>query len=83
VQREVLEETGLTVTADGLLRAWVFEPLPASPVLVLSYGCSVQAGQLKASIEHAAVGFYSLDDLAQMKLPSGYRTDIELWTRSR
>ena len=28
--QEVLEETGLTVTADGLLRAWVFEPVPAS-----------------------------------------------------
>ena len=83
VQREVLEETGLTVTADVLLRAWIFDPVPASPVLAASYGCSVRAGQLQASVEHAAVGFHSLDELAQMKVPSGYRTDIELWTRSR
>ena len=39
VRREVLEETGLEVTPDALLRAWVFEPETGTQVLIVSYGC--------------------------------------------
>jgi 8-oxo-dGTP pyrophosphatase MutT (NUDIX family) len=79
VHREVLEETGLEVTPDKLLRAWVFEPEPGTQILIVSYGCSVHSGLLRRSTEHSAVIFHQPAELNQLNLPEGYRTDIDRW----
>ena len=81
VHREVLEETGLEVTPDMLLRAWVFKPEPDMQILIVSYGCSVHSGQLRRSTEHSAVTFHQPAELNHLNLPEGYRIDIDRWTQ--
>ena len=83
VRREVLEECGLEVTVGPLIRAWVFEPVPGTPVLILSYGCTLVSGQLRRSAEHASVTFQQPHELESLNLPEEYRTDIGIWIHSR
>lgn len=83
VRREVLEESGLEVTVGALIRAWVFEPLPRTPVLILSYGCTLTSGLLRRSAEHDSITFHQPDELGSLNLPQDYRTDIEIWIQSR
>lgn len=83
VRREVFEESRLEVTVGPLIRAWVFEPLPRTPVLILSYGCTLTSGQLRQSAEHDSIAFQQPGELESLNLPLDYRTDIEIWMQSR
>ena len=83
VVREVDEEAGLEITPVTLLRNWVFDPVPGSSVLIVSYGCLLRPGRVRLSAEHDAIAFHDPEQLGRIILPSGYRTDIELWRERR
>lgn len=83
VVREVDEEAGLEIAPVTLLRSWVFSPLPGTAVLIISYGCLLRPGRVRLSDEHEAVAFHTPEQLGRIALPSGYRTDIELWRERR
>lgn len=83
VEREILEETGLVVTAATLLRTWMFEPVPQVKVLIVTYGCRLVSEQVPGnSAEHSAVRFVPSAELANLVLPEGYRIDIASWPGS-
>ncbi|GAB3655734.1 NUDIX hydrolase [Actinocorallia lasiicapitis] len=81
VAREIGEETGWTVTVGPLLDAWVYEPLPGALVLIVAYGCLLDAGSPAPvlSHEHRQVGLFASGDLDGLVLPSGYRACVDAW----
>ncbi len=81
--REVLEETGLEVSVGPLLDAWVYEVLPGSRVLILSYGCRVTDdgyAQPTKSIEHSALGVFGLREVERLNMPERYLRAIRQWS---
>jgi len=84
VVREVAEETGLVVEADGLLAARVFEVVPDTPVLVIGYACvMVGSADVVASEEHTELAWHRIDALDAIALPGVYRELIDLGTARR
>lgn len=80
VVREVREETGLIVEPVELLRVWVFEPVRDAFVVIVSHGCRlIEGGTPTASTEHRRLRFVEPEELPELVLPAGYRTDIDLW----
>jgi 8-oxo-dGTP pyrophosphatase MutT (NUDIX family) len=73
VEREVKEETGLTVRAGQLLHAWSFEVLEGRRVVVIAYECRLASEPAvpQRSEEHDRVSFVPLYDLDQIDLPGG------------
>lgn len=56
---------------------------PRAEVLIVTYGCSIVAGELRPSDEHSEVRFHDRDELDQLRLPSDYRRDVDPWVLSR
>lgn len=82
LRREVLEETGLTITVNELLSAYPYEVLPGAWVNVITYGCTGHDGRSpNVSAEHTAVAFLEPQD-RKLVLADGYRCAIAVW-RSR
>lgn len=79
VRREISEEAGLMVSPRSLIRAWLFQPIPTTDVLILTYGCSLESGTLNRSYEHSHVRFHDREALHALALPAGYRIDIDRW----
>jgi 8-oxo-dGTP pyrophosphatase MutT (NUDIX family) len=79
VEREVKEETGLTVTAQRLLHAWTMEVLAGRRVVVIAYEgrLAIEGAVPKVSGEHDRVSFVPINDLGQIELPTGYRRAID------
>ena len=64
---------GLTIETGPLLDTWVYEPLPERRVLVLTYGCFVEAlGRMAYSVEHTALGSFGVDAPGGIERPAGY-----------
>jgi 8-oxo-dGTP pyrophosphatase MutT (NUDIX family) len=80
VQREVEEETGLTVRVVRILQAWSYEVLPGKRVVVIAFECRLTSEGVEphVSAEHDAVSFIPLDDLDQIEVATGYRQAIGL-----
>lgn len=87
VEREVLEETGWTVKADGLIDGgvWIYEPIPGRRVLIVTYGCTLLDATREpvASHEHKRVGLHSLDAVPTLVMPEGYKRSILTWYGQR
>jgi 8-oxo-dGTP pyrophosphatase MutT (NUDIX family) len=81
VEREILEETGLQVTAGPIIMSWVFEVIAGTHVVVIAYGCTPRSATtaLAVSAEHTDVAFVPPDILAGISLPAGYRQAIAAW----
>ena len=81
VVREVLEESGLVVTAGPLIDCYVFEVVPGKSVLILAYGCDLvsEATSVRRSDEHSELGWFEGRELAGLPLPTGYQTAIAKW----
>ena len=78
IVREVLEETGLTVTADSL--ATVFERLMHDEsggceyhYVLIDFYCTIQGGELQPGDDSSAVRWFELSELEGLKLTSGTR----------
>ena len=80
VRREILAELNLRVSVGPLLDAWVYEPLPAAQVLVLTYGCVAEGfAGMAYSAEHEAVELFGPETLDYVELPSGYARSVRAW----
>jgi 8-oxo-dGTP pyrophosphatase MutT (NUDIX family) len=81
LQREIREETGLTVEVAALVSAYRFEVLPGQEVDIRAYGCWMSGPALSPvlSDEHIELGFFSPATVETINLPDGYRSAIALW----
>jgi 8-oxo-dGTP pyrophosphatase MutT (NUDIX family) len=80
VAREIMEESGLSVTVGRHIRSWVSEVVPGAQVLLVAYECALDSpyAEITRSDEHTDVTFLPLTGLDQIPLPEGYRTAIRL-----
>ncbi|MGI5185405.1 NUDIX hydrolase [Dactylosporangium sp. CA-152071] len=80
VVREVAEETGWTVTVGAILDCWQYHIRDGVDVLIVTYGCSVDADpQVRVSSEHRDAGLFRQDEVAALHMPVGYRRSILDW----
>lgn len=80
LKRELTEELSLTITPVQLIESWVYSIFQDVHVLILAYGCRSPEGyDFKISAEHQCGAWLSLDDLDNIKIPSGYKNAIRLW----
>jgi 8-oxo-dGTP pyrophosphatase MutT (NUDIX family) len=80
VKREIAEETGWTVTVDAILDAWQYHIRDGVEVLIVTYGCFVDAGpQVRVSREHQDARLFDHVEVGALWLPSGYRRSIDDW----
>lgn len=81
-QREIQEETGLTVTIDKIIDSWVYPVLPGREVLIVTYRC-LDLGEIPAvtiSDEHHASRWVPLDECPSYTMPAGYLRSIQAST---
>ena len=84
LERETREELNLRVDVGPLLDARVYEPLPRTRVLVLTYGCTTTGfAGMAHSAEHEDVGLFRADELDRIELPRGYARSVRLWLERR
>jgi 8-oxo-dGTP pyrophosphatase MutT (NUDIX family) len=79
VEREIFEELSLRVTATSLLDVWVYRVADAVDVLIVTFDTS-HAGRradLHLSDEHKELGMFSLEEIAALRMPAGYKDSIE------
>lgn len=80
LEREILEETGMTITVCEALTEYAFHVVPDAWVHIITYGCLVNSKQsIKPSWEHRSVAFISCSALTSLTLPEGYQQAIAAW----
>ena len=81
VAREVTEETQWKVTAGPILDTWMYYiDAVERHVFIVSYGCHPQSdADLVLSTEHQDIGLFSAAEVAQLRMPGGYRRSISTW----
>jgi ADP-ribose pyrophosphatase YjhB (NUDIX family) len=81
VAREVSEESGWKVSAGPLLDVWVYQPVPARYVLIVTYGCTAPLEDIEPvlSHEHKEVGLFSRDQVPGLVMPQGYKDSVAEW----
>lgn len=80
LEREILEETGMTITVCQALTEYAFRVVPSAWVHIITYGCVVNSKQsIKPSREHRSVAFIGCSALKSLPLPEGYQQAIAAW----
>ncbi len=82
IAREVLEETGLRVTADSI--ATVFERIMPDAsgcceyhYVLIDFYCTVQSGEVRAGTDSSAAEWVEIRDLASFQMTEGTQAVIE------
>jgi len=63
--RETFEETGLSIEAPELLRAWGYHNRRGEAVACYAYAVDAPAGDIRLSTEHSAYAWMSVDEYAE------------------
>lgn len=82
VVREVSEESAIDVRCGSLLDVWVYEVLPDSHVLIVTFGCYPKAGTNQRPVishEHKEAGLFTAADVPSLPMPDGYKRSIAAW----
>jgi 8-oxo-dGTP pyrophosphatase MutT (NUDIX family) len=80
VTREIHEEVGLQVITGPLLDSWVYHIAAGVDVLIVTYGCyPMPFSSVAHSPEHKAVGLLTLQEVATLPMPEGYKASIRAW----
>ena len=76
--REFFEELSLIVTVGRQIDSYVFEVIPGREVQIVTYECNLD-GAFAPSIsdEHSDYCLWPAERLAEINLPTGYRTSIQ------
>jgi 8-oxo-dGTP pyrophosphatase MutT (NUDIX family) len=78
--REISEELGIAVEIEDLLDCWRYPVRPDKEVLIVTYGVKPLAqAELRLSFEHKALGRFAVADIADLRMPEGYRRSIRYW----
>jgi len=79
LEREILEELSIPVTAGGLLDCWVYSIAPGVDVLIVTYLCTALEpdAPLRPSDEHRALAVMDPARIGGIAMPSGYKRSIE------
>jgi 8-oxo-dGTP pyrophosphatase MutT (NUDIX family) len=77
VIREIKEELGFRVRCGPILDSWLYEVLPGTDVLIVTYLVEVASFDgIQHSEEHTAVGRFTLAEIEKLAMPEGYRASI-------
>ncbi|ADD43203.1 NUDIX hydrolase [Stackebrandtia nassauensis] len=80
VAREITEEAGWPVRVGGILDSWQYHIREGVDVLILTYGCYVDTTAAPVvSHEHKEAALFTLDEVAGLRMPQGYRASIRNW----
>jgi 8-oxo-dGTP pyrophosphatase MutT (NUDIX family) len=81
VAREISEETRWLVTIGPILDAWTYYIDQAERhVFIVTYGCLPATNDEPVlSHEHKEIGLFSEDEVAELKMPDGYKRSIATW----
>jgi 8-oxo-dGTP pyrophosphatase MutT (NUDIX family) len=78
--REMAEELGIEIAVERWLDSWIYEVLPDRFVEIVTYGVRrLDCAPLCLSAEHSRLGRFTLEELASLRLPEGYRQSIYRW----
>ncbi|MCD0450660.1 NUDIX hydrolase [Actinocorallia sp. API 0066] len=79
--REVAEECGWRVRAEELLDVWMYEPLPARHVFIVTYGCRLLDPDAvpRISHEHKELALFRHHEVGALVMPQGYKDSISTW----
>ena len=80
LMREIAEELSLAVSVERLIDCWLYAIEGAGEVLIVTWGCAPLAAAMpRLSAEHRGLGLFTLDELAALPMPEGYRRSIRRW----
>ena len=80
VAREISEESGWQVRVGDILDSWQYHIRDGVDVLIVTYGCYVDTKtEPVVSHEHKEAGLFTLDEVAQLRMPQGYKNSIGNW----
>jgi 8-oxo-dGTP pyrophosphatase MutT (NUDIX family) len=80
VAREITEEVGWQVTTGPILDAWQYHIHDGVDVLIVTYGChTASRARPVVSSEHKDVGLFTLNEVAALRMPDGYKRSVAAW----
>jgi mutator protein MutT len=80
VTREIHEELGLHVTTGPVLDSWVYHIAAGVEVFIVTYGCyPAPFANVTHSLEHKAVGLFTMQEIQALPMPEGYKKSIQAW----
>ncbi len=75
--REVREELGVEISDLRLAHAWIYPITDVRHVLVVAYATVCTSDRApRLTHEHRELGLFAPDEIAELKMPSPYRTAI-------
>jgi 8-oxo-dGTP pyrophosphatase MutT (NUDIX family) len=84
VVREIREELELQVSPGPLLDSWVYHIATGVDVLIITYGCyPAPFASVTHSLEHKAVGLFTLQEVQALPMPEGYKKSIQAWGKQQ
>jgi len=82
VAREIFEESGWPVVVAGLMDVWVYHIRAGVDVLIVTFACTTSAARPPVrSREHKEIGLFTVDEVASLRMPAGYRRSVESYRR--
>ena len=82
VAREITEETQWKVATGPLLDTWMYYINSVERhVFIVTYGCHPMAAEFEPTLshEHRAIGLFTAEEVALLRMPDGYRRSIATW----
>jgi 8-oxo-dGTP pyrophosphatase MutT (NUDIX family) len=81
VAREIAEETGWKVAAEPIIDSWMYYiDAVERHVFIVTYGCHPESDvEPILSHEHKEIGLFTEQEVADLRMPDGYRRSIALW----
>lgn len=80
VEREVLEELGLTVKVESIIDTWVYEITPKRHVFIVTYGAHYSGSETaNSSNEHKALSVVPFEEAQRLHMPEQYKNSMRKW----
>jgi mutator protein MutT len=78
--REIKEELNIDVQVVSLVDVWMYNIQSRVKVLIVTYVCrplSLDEQKLRTSNEHKELRLFSLEEIASLNMPDGYKNSIK------
>ena len=80
VIREIKEELNIDCEIDYLIDVWMYNILNKVNVFIVTYLCKnleLDIDRIRISNEHKEVGFFTIQEIENLKMPTGYKNSIK------